>query len=355
MLATMKDRTMYAVTALLLALLAGCANTIVPDRPRGVDKFKIAEKGDKVTYIDPAALAEFEAEADPVYRLGEGDVVSLQVWNRSELSGRHVVGPDGQFTVPYVGPMKVLSMTREEAAAAIGKQLGRLYTNPTVTLDVEQYQGNHITVLGRVQSPGLLHFDRPPMLLDALARAGSLPVLDKQATLTRVAVFRGRDKIIWVDLKRLLSNGDLSYNIRLKPNDLVYIPDSSDTMVYVMGAVLRPGAYRLTPDMSLLDAIAQAGGPTEDADGTQISLHRSNRDAVLQFSYGQLLARTSKLNLALEESDVIYVPKRGLAEVGYALKQLMPGLSFMTFGLAVSNASSNNSGSSGTTTTTTTK
>lgn len=45
------------------------------------------------------------------------------------------------------------------------------------------------------------------MLLDALARGGSLPVLDKQATLTRCAIFRGREKVIWVDLKRLLNRG----------------------------------------------------------------------------------------------------------------------------------------------------
>ena len=77
--------------------------------------------------------------------------------------------------------------------------------------------------------------------------------------LTRCAVIRNK-KILWVDLKRLL-NGDLSLNIRLKRNDTVYVPDAYDTSVYVLGEVNKPGVYRLTPKMSFLDALGQAGYP----------------------------------------------------------------------------------------------
>jgi polysaccharide export outer membrane protein len=331
--------TRHISVALVTALLGGCAANSIPNIPRNTANFVAAERGDKVTFADKTALAEFEAEVDPVYRLGEGDHINVQVWNRPELSGKHIVGPDGVITVPLAGPLKITAMTREEAAGGVKERLSNYYTHPIISLGVDQYQANRITVLGRVLSPGILQFDKPPVLLDVLARAGSLPVLDKQATLTRCAIFRGREKIIWVDLKHLLSRGDANYNIRLKPNDLVYIPDSSDTMVYVMGAVAKPGAYRLTPDMSYLDALAQAGGPNEDAEQNEISLYRPGRDAVQTFPFKSLLANGRRSNYALEEGDVIYVPKRGLAEVGYVLRQLLPGLSFMTFG--VSTATSN--------------
>ena len=326
---------------LLAALvLSGCAANGVPNLPRNTENFVVAEKGDRVTYVDKSALAEFEADVDPVYRLGEGDHINVQVWNRPELSGKHIVGPDGQITIPLIGPLKISAMTREEAAGDLKGRLNRYYTYPIVSMGVDQYQANRVTVLGRVLSPGILQFDRPPVLLDVLARAGSLPVLDKQATLTRCAIFRGREKIIWVDLKSLLNRGDMAYNIRLKPNDLVYIPDSSDTMVYVMGAVAKPGAYRLTPDMSYMDALAQAGGPNEDADANEISLFRPGRDAVQTVPFKSLLTDGRRVNFALEEGDIVYVPKRGLAEAGYILRQLMPGLSFMTFGLTAASLSS---------------
>jgi len=316
----------------VIAMLSACSTIDIPNAPRRTESFAAAEKADKFSYGDKAALAEFEAESDPVYRLGEGDHISLQIWNRPELSGKHVIGPDGQISVPLAGNLKVSAMTREEAVQDIRMKLNSFYTLPIISVGVDQYVGNRVTVLGRVLNPGILNFDRPPMLLDVLARAGSLPVLDKQATLTRCAIFRGREKIIWVDLKRLFNRGDLAYNLRLKPNDLVYIPDSSDTMVYVMGAVAKPGAYRLTPDMSYLDALAQAGGPNEDAESNAISLYRPGQDAVQTFPFKSLLTGGPRANYALEEGDVIYVPKRGLAEVGYVLRQLLPGISFMTFG-----------------------
>lgn len=323
----------------LLVLLAGCAGYQIPNQPKNIDVFQKAEKSDRVSFLDKEALAAFEAESDPVYRLGEGDKLTLSVWNRAELSGKHTLGPDGIITVPLVGPMRIATMTREEAASQIGDSLVRYYTAPLVTLGIDEYHANRVTILGRVLTPGVLQFDKPPMLLDALARAGSLPMLDKQATLTRCAIFRGREKIIWVDLKRLLNRGDLAYNIRLKPNDLIYIPDSFDTMMYVMGAVQKPGAYRLTPDMSVMDALAQAGGPNEDANEDEIAIYRPGREAVQRIPLKSLITADRKVNFALEEGDVIYVQKKGIAEVGYFLRQLLPGLSFMTFGLSVNPAS----------------
>jgi polysaccharide biosynthesis/export protein len=319
----------------LVFLLTGCLGSVIPNTPKNTETFQPAKKSEKIDFLDKDALAAFEAEADPVYRLGEGDHINLQVWNRPELTGKHIVGPDGLITVPLVGPMRINAMTREEAAGSIGNSLKAYYSYPSVTIGIDEYQANRITVLGRVLSPGVLKFERPPELLEALARAGSLPVLDKQATLTRCAIFRGRERVIWVDLKHLLNRADLAYNIRLKPNDLIYIPDSSDTMVYVMGQVGKPGAYRLTPDMSMMDAIAQAGGPTEDANDEAISLYRPGQEATQLTPLKSLLTADRKVNYALEEGDVIYIPKKGIAEVGYVLRQLLPGLSVIQLGMAL--------------------
>ena len=326
------------LAAVMLAtalLLPGCATRAPVPEPR-VPAFRAVEKSDHVVFASAEALAELEAPEEPVFRIGAGDVLSLQVWGRPELSGRHTVGPDGVISVPMAGPTRVALLTREEAAARVRTSLERLYEDPSVQFSVEQYLSNRITVLGRVQNPGLLSFDHPPTLLEALAKAGALPVIDKQATLTRCAIFRGREKVIWVDLKQLLNGGTVSLNLRLRPGDLVYIPDSADTMVYVLGAVHRPGAYRLTPDMSLMDALATAGGPNEDAAPREIGVYRPARQAVERVALQDLMSAQRRVNFALEEGDVIYVPKSGIAEFGYVTRQLSAGLSFMTFGLAAS-------------------
>jgi len=121
----------------------------------------------------------------------------------------------------------------------------------------------------------------------------------------------------------------------MQPGDLVYIPDSADTMVYVLGAVHRPGAYRLTPDMSVMDALATAGGPNEDGQPNEIGVYRPARQAVERISLQNLMGGRQRVNFALEEGDVIFVPKSNIAEFGYFMRQIAPGLSLLTIGAAV--------------------
>lgn len=320
----------------LTALLSACTSSpTLPNVPtaNAPTTFAAAEKSEKIEFMKRESLAEFEAPVDPIYRLGTGDHISVQIWGRPEVSGKLVIGPDGRVTLPLAGPLRLADSTREDAAAKVKQSFLPFYKQPAVTIAVDQYTSNKVTVLGRVQNPGTIAFESPPTLLEALARAGSLPVIDKQATLTRCAVFRGREQVIWVDLKRLLNRGDVAYNIRLRPGDLVYIPDSFDTLVYVLGAVNKPGAYRLTPDMSLLDALAQAGGPNEDASTEDMSLYRPSKQAIQKVPLSSLVTNQPKVNFGLEEGDVIHVPKSNLANTGYVMRQLLPGLSFMTFGL----------------------
>jgi polysaccharide export outer membrane protein len=238
-------------------------------------------------------------------------------------------------TVPVAGQVTLEALTRSEATTAVRKALDRYYVDPYVQVGVETYTSFRVTVLGRVQVPGQMAFDKPPMLLEVLAKAGSLPVIDKQTTLTRCAVFRGHDRIIWVDLKRLLNDGDTAYNIRLLRGDVVYIPDNTDTTVYVLGAVHRPGAYHLTPDMSLMDALSQAGGPNEDGNQDEIGVYRPSRQLSERVRLRELMTATRRANFGLEEGDVIYVPKTGVAEFGYFTRNLAAGLSFMTVGAAL--------------------
>lgn len=314
-------------------ILTGCAQTTMPTVTQNTKAFQVAEKSNIVQLASAQELAEFESNSPREYLLGYGDLLNIQVWGRTELSNKHVIGPDGKISLPLAGHVNLNGLSRESASKAIAQALRPFYRKPEVNLQVEQYVSNRVTVLGRVQNPGSILFEHQPRLLEALARAGSLPVIDKQATLTRCAIFRGREKIIWVDLKHLLTRSDPSYNIALQSNDLIYIPDSNDTSVYVLGAVARAGAYRLTPDMSVLDALSQAGGPNEDAAPQEMVIYRAKSQAIEHIGLAGLVANGRKLNFALEEGDVIYVPKSGIANAGYVLRQLLPGLSFLSFGI----------------------
>jgi polysaccharide export outer membrane protein len=322
-----------------MTLLLGCAST--HPHASNIDliqsvspSFKPTEKTSAAALMSKEDLALLEESANPVYRIGSGDVVRVDVFGRPEVSGKHVVGPDGNITVPIAGDLTLGERTREEAHVLLDERLRLYFTHPAVTLAVEEYTSNQVTVLGRVERAGVQKFPHPPTLAEVLAGAGAMPILDKQATLTRCAIMRGREKLIWVDLKALL-NGDPAYNLRMKKGDIVFIPDSSDTAVYVLGQVPRPGSYRLTPRMTVLDAMAQAGGPTEDAQPREIGVYRAGAQKVEVIAFADLINPARTVNYALEDGDVIFVPRNKLADLGYLMRQISPGLSVLSFGVTL--------------------
>ncbi len=324
----------------LIGLLAGCASAPapLPGTPEAANalRFKPVEHTAAANLASREDLALLEELVNPVYQLGGGDVLKLDVFARPEVSGTHTVGPDGIITVPLIGNVFVNELTRDDARTLIRQRLQEFFSQPSVTLAVDQYTSNQVTVLGRVERAGAQKFTHPPTLAEVLASAGAMPLLDKQATLTRCAIMRGRDKLIWVDLKSLL-NGDPSYNMRMKKGDIVFIPDSSDTSVYVLGAVPKPGSYRLTPRMTVLDALAQAGGPNEDAAAQQIAVYRAGAQQMRVIAFSELMDVSRSANYALEDGDVVFIPKSNVAELGYLMRQLSPGISVLTFGLTVKN------------------
>lgn len=309
------------------AALGGCGSW---ERVPGATKdaraaFAVPER--RIEPTNYALLKQFEQAGDQVYRVGPGDEINLDVAARPEISGPHLVGPDGVITVPFAGPVTIGGLTREAAAARITEVLTPYYLDLAVTVAVSRYGSNRVVVLGRVENPGVLQFDTPPTLLETLAQAGGLPLLRPEQLLTRAAVIRG-DQILWVDLGALLT-GDLGLNIRLQRNDLIYIPDAADTPVYVLGAVASPGVFRLTPQMSFMDALAQAGGPTEEANLLRIHVIRPDAGVHLTLSLRQLLKPDPSLNVAMREGDIIYVQRSGVAQIGWLFDQINPFTSLL--------------------------
>ncbi len=310
----------------MMVLLAACASK-TPIRP---EFFLPIEKPLTTVLMSKEDLALIEESNNPVYRMGSGDVVRVEVFGRPEVSGKHIVGPDGKISVPLVGVIGLGELTREEGRDLVAQRLLPFFTRPVVSLIVDEYVSNQVTVLGRVERAGVQKFAQSPTLAEVLAGAGAMPILDKQATLTRCAIMRGRDKLIWVDLKAML-NGDMAFNLRMKKGDIVFIPDSSDTSVYILGSVIKPGSYRLTPRMTLLDVLAQAGGPNEDAAPEKIGLYRASAKQVEIIAFADLVDVSRRVNYALEDGDVIFIPKSSLAEMGYVMRQLSPAISALTF------------------------
>jgi len=165
-----------------------------------------------------------------------------------------------------------------------------------------------VNVDGQVVNPG--SFSLPPgaTALDAL-RAAKGPT-DK-ASLTHATIRRG-GQIIPVNLLPFRSGNVQNANLQvLQRSDILLIPENKDR-VFICGGVQRPSIYAIPEDepLTLMDAIALAGGPVAHAKIKEVHLLRKTGAtwAPNTIDVEKLLKAGGNLNLALQSGDVIYVP-----------------------------------------------
>ena len=142
------------------------------------------------------ALEKFNETPDTEYRLGPGDAITVAVWGHPELSGPHVVGPDGVIQIPMLGSVRIAGLTANQAAQMLTQLLSGDYVAPVTSVEINSYTNNQVTVMGDVGNPGVIHFDNQPTLLEALAKAGSAKEDSGQIPATRCAIFRGSDRAL---------------------------------------------------------------------------------------------------------------------------------------------------------------
>lgn len=281
-----------------------------------------------------AALKAFEPAAGEEYELGPGDELTLDFGGRTELNSKRIVGPDGRITLPLAGPIALADKTRGQAADAILAALSPYYQNLSVTVGVDKYTANRVLLLGAVEHPGVLSFDSPPTLLEVVTRGGVLgggEGLQKlPAFPERCAIYRGDDKVMWVDLRALLSSGNALADLRLRRGDLVYVPSTQDRYVSVLGQVAHPGAMQLEANSTLAKLLAQAGGLSDAAgDNPQIRIISPSTGKTRTITYRQVL-QSAPLDLTLRPGDIVFIPKSGFNKVSYVFEKLSPLVSIFT-------------------------
>ncbi len=299
-------------------------------------------------------LKELEPPADAPYELGRGDGITVEVIGRPELTSKHVVGPDGKITLPVVGSVKVADMTREAAAKEIQTALSAYYADVSVSVGVDTYSSNHILLLGAVEHPGVMVFDRTPTLLEVISRGGtqqqgtpganavpgqaSTPIPNAGSAAPfpeECVIYRGSNIVFTVQLKALLEENNSLADYRLKRDDIVYVPGLSK-YVSILGMVKLPGTFRLDSKSTLPQLLAQAGGPIDKA-GTYPNIqiiHRGSANSpgkVQTVSYRDVLL-PKPLDLTLQTGDIIYVPQSGFNRASGVLEKIAPLVNLVTVG-----------------------
>lgn len=271
------------------------------------------------------ALRKFEPSADEEYRLGRGDEITVDFTGRPELQAKLVIGPDGRITLPLAGEVMLANSTREQAARKIEQALSPYYANLSAMITVTKYTSNRVLVLGAVDRPGPIIFDGAPTLLEAITRGG-LPTMgpDKRPQIPdQCTIYRGSDQVMTVQLRSLIDSGSPLADLRLRRDDVIYVPDPSERFVSVLGEVNHPGAVPLMSNTTLPKVLADAGGITEKAGGSpRVEIIDPSTGTRRTIAFKDLLNPTKSLEISLKPGEIIYVPQSGFYHATWYLERL---------------------------------
>ena len=246
------------------------------------------------------------------YRIGPKDLLEITVFGLPELSQTVRVSEDGSITMSLLGRVEVSGLTAQELEKKLASILDKQYTKEArVTVFIKEYQ--KVSVIGAVGRPGMYELVGPTTLLQVIAQAGGLTA----QAMNELFVYRigkdGKPTTITIKVEELMTGGNQNINIELQPKDVVTVPIDQMLNVFVYGEVRTPGTvpFLRSKRITLLQAIAQAGGPTEWAKKSKVMIKRKDNKTGKEMKINVNLKNmiNGKIaDIALEEGDVVIVP-----------------------------------------------
>lgn len=233
------------------------------------------------------------------YLVGPHDVLSITVYGEPDLSGKFTVDSDGTIDCPLIGRTQAGGLTVRQLEDALKKRLAAGFlVNPQVSVGIAEFRSRNVFIVGEVRTPGQYPIKGNMSLVEALALAGPTASASSEVVIVHPDPSRKEGGPLLpgaegantqkVNIQELQS-GQLSRNVQLQDGDTIFVPKAET--FFVTGHVRSPGSYVYQPGMTVLQAIALAGG---------LSDRGSRRGMkVLRIVAGR------QQDIAVKESDVI--------------------------------------------------
>ena len=299
------------------------------------------------------------------YPIGPGDVIEISVAGMEEIKviTQRVTG-EGTISLPFVGVINASGMTDKELRDEIRRRLETNYMrNPQISLFVKEFRSRQVAVIGAVQKPGLYHLaSSADTVLGMISQAGGVtpagaaerilfipaePVDSAKAKEVidslpaqlvsqdpSPLILKNVDPIV-ISLDSINRSGQEKYlNMPARPGDIIMVPGVGE--VLVQGWVQKPGAYRITSGLTILGAVAAAGGAVFPADTGSVELIRTNNQGQKTSFIANLdsIKSGEQPDLPLREGDVIDVASTGPRLVAYGAYKFFT--SIMSVGVGAS-------------------
>ena len=307
----MKQRLFILLASLAWVLVTGCESTAKHFDPRapaevathfvdGVDQNKVQPE-----WLRPPSAP---------FTLGPGDKLDIEMLGKGGGRTLVFVCPDGKIYYDLLPGVDVWGLTLSQARDLLDRQLSTYYREPQVVVTLRAVGSKRIWVLGRLNDTGIFPLTQPTTVIGAISMAHGLftsrftGTTEELADMEHSFVVRG-GRMLPVNFKKLLREGDMSQNIYLQPDDFIYLPSALSKEIYVLGAVKQPRPLGFMDDITLAGAIAKAEGPLPNAYLSHVAIVRGSltEPKIAVVNYHAILLGRAR-DIKLEPRDIIYVP-----------------------------------------------
>jgi polysaccharide export outer membrane protein len=328
--------------ALSFALVSGAQTRVQPT----ASPSPIPQGSTSTPKASPAPFVAPPIVPPADYQLGAGDQISIDVPDLTEEytpDKSFRIGSNGDLSLPYAGHIDAGGMTASQLEAEIESRLKRFVKSPGVVVNISSFGGQPASVLGSVNTPGIVQLQGRKNLFEVLALAGGLaPDAGCRVTITRDMKWgalplpgaqtdpTGQFSIGSVLFKDLVDNSNPAVNIPILPFDKIAVPTSD--LVYAVGNVTKPGGFLLNQHESLsaLQVVSLAEGFTRTAAPQRAKILRvvpgSPNRAEIDVDLRQLVAGTIP-DIQLQPQDILFVPNSNAKSTSFRILDAMAGAS----------------------------
>ena len=283
------------------------------------------------------------------YPMGPGDVIEINVAGMDEIKNltERVTGA-GTISLPFVGVIDVNGLTDKALREEIRRRLETNYMrNPQVNLFVKEFRSRQVAVIGAVHKPGLYNLaGTGDTVLSMISQAGGMTVASAERILFIPAepveaekakelstalplqlIRQDPSPLILKDVEPIVINlatvnrggNEIYLSMPTRPGDIIMVPGGGE--VLVQGWVEKPGSYKISPGLTVLGAVAAAGGAMFAGDTGSVKLIRTNKQGQKTILTADLvaIASGSEADLPLREGDVIDVTSSGPKVLAYGV------------------------------------
>lgn len=245
------------------------------------------------------------------YVVGAGDVLKVEAYTHEEISGEFAVENGGEISFPMLGRVEAAGSTTSEISARLEELLEKdYYVDVQLQVEVLEYRSKPVTVLGEVARPGTFYLEGETSLHKILAEAGGM-----KTTAGAIIEVRRMQQIDGVETPLVqvfetnaVRSGEKGREVLLQPGDVISV--SAKQRYFITGEITKPGQYDLSPGMTLMQAISQAGGQGKFASQT-VEIHRGGESdkEIMTFDLGQIRKGRAG-DPFVEAGDVLIIRRR---------------------------------------------